>query len=256
MTEKDIQGRLDILFANYEYHLKNSFVFNWECDYFCQSPSGYFVETEVKVSRSDFLKDFEKDKHKIFTDLVKGKQISVYKNDYGGRYHGDVIIKNFQEIEIKCHGHRSLNIGGPNHIKNGSESLIELNYETRRTRFNDDIEKTKMKRFIVNDWQDRLEIVKPSWKCRDVHAPVTNIGYHKLSEINIPNQIYYAVPKGLIKLSELPPYAGLIEISHYAELTKKAPYMHKRKMDLDRILLKKFYNLWKYKGKWVDDNAA
>lgn len=258
MTEKDIQEKLKNHFCNYEYQLLNSFVFPWECDFFCMSSSGYFVETEIKVSRSDFFKDFEKDKHKIFIDLSKGKTISVYKNGYGGRYNGDLLAKGVPYSHIVCRGYHSTFLPGEKqgrHIENGSEELIEENYSYRRSKFNDAII-DKPKRYIVNDWQDRLEIVHEHYRVRDIHAPVSNIGYHKLTEINVPNQLYYAVPAGLIKVNELPPYAGLIEISHYAELTKKAPYMHKRKMDLDKILLKKFYNLWKYKGKWVDENVA
>src|SRR5688572_25955103 len=105
MTAFDINKHLNRLFANYEYKLQNSFVFNWECDFFCMSKSGYFVEVEIKVSRSDFFKDFEKGKHKIFRDLVAGKKISAYKTGYNNR--GDIAVKNFPQVEISCRGYRS-----------------------------------------------------------------------------------------------------------------------------------------------------
>lgn len=47
-------------FKNYKYKLTNSFVFNWESDFFAISKSGYVVEVEIKISKSDFMADFKK----------------------------------------------------------------------------------------------------------------------------------------------------------------------------------------------------
>lgn len=251
MTSGDIQKELRRHFSNYEYKLQNTYVFNWECDFFGMSKSGYFIEVEIKISRGDFFKDFEKDKHKIFRDLSAGKKISVYNSHYYGK-NGDVLVKNFQEIKIELDNFRppypsSLKEKLYRQIINGSEFLIENN----RGYFRSNNEPDK-KPFLTNAWADRLKIVKDPWRVKDLHAPATNIGYHKLDEINVPNQIYYAVPAGLIKLEELPPYAGLIEIGDYTQIIKRAPYMHKRKMDLDKILLKKFYNLHIYGRNYSD----
>ncbi len=49
----------------HEYVLTNTFIFDWESDYFAVSKSGYIYEIEVKHSKKDFLADFKKvAKHK------------------------------------------------------------------------------------------------------------------------------------------------------------------------------------------------
>jgi len=49
----------------HEYVLTNSFIFDWESDYFAVSKSGYLYEIEVKHSKADFVADFKKvAKHK------------------------------------------------------------------------------------------------------------------------------------------------------------------------------------------------
>ncbi len=54
---------------------------------------------------------------------------------------------------------------------------------------------------------------------------------------DIPNRFYFVVPEGLVKIEEVPEYAGLIEIKtykrhnipHCALTVKKAPLLHKEK---------------------------
>jgi hypothetical protein len=62
-------------FQNYDYRLSNTFVYEWESDFFAQSKSGYFVEVEVKVSRGDYFRDFVKPKHNLFKDIKAGTPI-------------------------------------------------------------------------------------------------------------------------------------------------------------------------------------
>lgn len=45
--------------------LTNVYIFNWESDVFALSKSGIATEIEVKVSRSDYLADFKKQKHEF-----------------------------------------------------------------------------------------------------------------------------------------------------------------------------------------------
>lgn len=61
-----------------------------------------------------------------------------------------------------------------------------------------------------------------------------------------PNRFYYAVPKGLLSLSEVPEYAGLLEIDMTTlevTKTKEAPLLHKmvNKAETNEILVTKFY---------------
>lgn len=61
----------------------------------------------------------------------------------------------------------------------------------------------------------------------------------------LPNKFYYAIPKGLIKLEDLPSYAGLIVVDgSHAKIEKRAPFLHKKKFDFRKILCDKFYYNW------------
>lgn len=59
----------------YLYHLSNKYLFSdiqggWESDFVTMiRKSQYFSEVEIKVSKADFYKDFEKPKHKILTQV-------------------------------------------------------------------------------------------------------------------------------------------------------------------------------------------
>jgi hypothetical protein len=69
MTTREVHEAVRSFFGNYDYPIFNSFIFDWESDFFAISKSGYSVEVEVKVSRQDFKKDFacKTAKHLIFT---------------------------------------------------------------------------------------------------------------------------------------------------------------------------------------------
>lgn len=74
-----------------------------------------------------------------------------------------------------------------------------------------------------------------------------------------PHYFYYAVPKGLITVDEVPEYAGLIyvnEIGFPYEVVKKAPQLHKEKYTPQELnLLDKFYyNMVSWKTKFYDNS--
>ena len=48
------------MYSNFNYKLQNTYVFNWESDFFCISTSNYIYEIEIKISRSDFKNEFNK----------------------------------------------------------------------------------------------------------------------------------------------------------------------------------------------------
>lgn len=70
-----------------------------------------------------------------------------------------------------------------------------------------------------------------------------NSGIHPLKAY-LPNRFYYAVPKGLVSVSEVPSYAGLIYVDGFVSIEKRAPFIHKNKHDYRRILCDKFYHRW------------
>lgn len=61
-----------------------------------------------------------------------------------------------------------------------------------------------------------------------------------------PNKFYYCVPEGLIKVEDVPDYAGLmyVEDSGYIKTVKEAKFLHKEKLNFDKILCAKFYYYW------------
>jgi hypothetical protein len=82
MTENDIFRSLLRLFTTHKYVINNVFVFrdDWESDYFGMTDSGYAYEVEIKISRSDFKKDFtKKDKHKTLSH----KGTHIVRNVFG-----------------------------------------------------------------------------------------------------------------------------------------------------------------------------
>lgn len=67
MTEQEIIKRLSLWTDNrkFPYQLPNSFIYSWECDFWTMTSGGETREFEIKISRSDFLADFKKEKHKV-----------------------------------------------------------------------------------------------------------------------------------------------------------------------------------------------
>lgn len=63
LTEGSIQDLLENYFSLHSrdsYLARNIFVFDWESDYFLINKRGYTTEIEIKISKSDFKRDFEK----------------------------------------------------------------------------------------------------------------------------------------------------------------------------------------------------
>jgi hypothetical protein len=76
MNELRIIKQLNKYFANADYKLQNVFIWNWESDFFCVTSSGYTVEVEVKISKSDFKADAKKEqKHFMLKNI--GKELAV-----------------------------------------------------------------------------------------------------------------------------------------------------------------------------------
>lgn len=206
-------------FHNYDYRLSNTFVYEWESDFFGQSKSGYFVEVEVKVSRGDFFRDFDKPKHRLFEDLRAGKSHHITHDPT----RGDMICRVVTGRLETMYGEYARWSPSKNNWRSGH----------RDGKFG----------YWVNDYGPTAirHYEQP------LYAPATRINIRPIESIKCPNQLYFACPEGLIKPEEVPEYAGLLYMSHYFKVIKKAPYIHKRKQNMDSVLLRKFYNLWQHK---------
>lgn len=86
MTERDLQQAVRRLFHNHQYTLVNTFVFDWESDFFSMTKSGNVYEVEMKCTRDDFRKDFEKEKHFFFKNAGSGR---FHERDPHERTDGD-----------------------------------------------------------------------------------------------------------------------------------------------------------------------
>ena len=169
MKESDIQKELWVKFMSHKYRMLNLYFFNWESDWLSFLDSGYCWEIEIKVSRSDFLADFKKEKYRRFENCRANKLLATKK-----------IV--------------------------GGKLVSHLKY---------------------------------------VHSD------------NCPNKFWYAVPKGLISVDEIPEYAGLIYISDEIEIVKSAKFLHKKKHE-PQIKFDKFYQVYQDKMQDIfypiDDN--
>lgn len=75
MTAIDIDKKLRDKFKSHKYELSNSYVYNWESDFFSITSTGYSQEIEVKVSLSDFRADFMKtSKHNLLKSAFHGNK--------------------------------------------------------------------------------------------------------------------------------------------------------------------------------------
>lgn len=86
MKALEIHNKLRANLDN-KYVLANTYVYNWECDYFGVSKSGYAYEIEIKVSRSDFFADFKKaKKHRMLQLAKEGNTIMTTKGHTSYKY--------------------------------------------------------------------------------------------------------------------------------------------------------------------------
>lgn len=216
-TETDIIRQLYRHFVNYDYRLNNAFVYDWESDFFAVSGSAYCVEVEVKISRGDYFRDFEKDKHLLFGAHQEKKKFYITKFNTRGDRIGSVKVGKLEGVD---------------------------DFENKRpSRFAWGVKHNGKHGYWVNDNTNAYI----RWYTQDLYAPASGIHFHKVEGRKCPNQFYYACPAGMLKENEIPPYAGLIHCGSECSVIRRAPYLHKIKQDMTRELLKQFYNRWEYK---------
>lgn len=211
-TERDLQQAVRRLFHNHQYVLTNSFVFDWESDLFSVTKTGNVYEVEMKISKADYRKDFEKDKHQLFKSNTQGKTHHIFHHP-GHRWAWDaarVIGKfSYQEVTWQHPKGYYYDYRLRTHVTGYGESFIE---------------------------RKQVELM----------AACTTIKITPIEKILCPNRFYYACPPEIISANNLPPYAGLIHVHDRDEavIIKQAPFIHKRTLlggPLTSILLDKFW---------------
>jgi hypothetical protein len=101
--------------------------------------------------------------------------------------------------------------------------------------------------------QDFLNDSKKKNKHLIIEGNVNGILY----DYDRPNYFYYAVPDGLIKVDEVPDYAGLIYANPgYINVVKPAPKQHNGKFDYEKhnLMDKLYYNLNNYRDLYKESD--
>lgn len=138
------------------------------------------------------------------------------------------------EIEIKIsrsdyradfkkpkHQHYANLLHQVNHqAQKGSEHWLPMGIEYNEA-LHGNIE-TNRSRYAPYNLRSQFERELLSWQ----H---TKIIFKDVSTTPAPNKFYYAAPKGLLRINDIPDHAGLIEISStgITTIVKKAPFLHK-----------------------------
>jgi len=93
LTEATIQESLKLTFSQPRFLLKNLYVFGWESDFLILTKSGYWYETEIKISRADFKNDFKhkEDKH--------NKALSNKENNHKPNYFSYGVPENMISLD-------------------------------------------------------------------------------------------------------------------------------------------------------------
>lgn len=216
-SEKSLQESVWTLFNNHRYILTNSFVFEWESDFFSVTKTGTVYEVEIKISKADYKKDFEKEKHVLFKNLVDKKRFIVIREQGRSWPYGDELFR----------------------IDSYSLNLDHWKLKTADTSFTNEEDS-------MGYWHLRERYINLNSRIQRIHAATSSIRIIDLEKKHIPNRFYYACPEGLIKKEDVPVYAGLIWVKDgWAKIIKQAPFMIKADTlsRIKPILLDKFYYL-------------
>lgn len=111
------------------------------------------------------------------------------------------------------------------------------------------------------DWETDFLAVKTNGYTYEIEIKVSRsdflADFKKIDKHNVlsgktnrkfkPNKFFYICPTGIITAKDLPPYAGLMYIDYYSQITtvKEAPFLHKEILEVEKPLAMKFYMRWR-----------
>jgi hypothetical protein len=128
-------------------------------------------------------------------------------------------------------------------VANHSGYCYDIEVKVTRADFKADFKKVKKHSILEfgtyqNSW--RTGIKDASGKRKMVAK------YKDIKVKSYPNRFYFATPPGLITVDELPSYAGLLEVDELGKVTKvkEAKLLHKDKLNIEKLLCRKFYFRW------------
>lgn len=108
MTSQQVYQGIRSFISNHDHKFQNVYVYDWECDSFSVTSTGYVYEIEVKVSRSDFMADFKKPKHHFFKTMKNGYSILAGDVSWISERDGNTYIRReFQHIKPMMVGYEN-----------------------------------------------------------------------------------------------------------------------------------------------------
>lgn len=129
-------------------------------------------------------------------------------------------------------------------VQKTSGYCYEIEIKTSRSDFFNDFKKVE-KHTILREGTHQVK--KYRYKFDQETKKTITDHYYVTKEWKFrPNRFYYCVPENLIKIEEVPEYAGLMYvIGDKVKTVKEAKFIHKEKLDLIKPLCDKFYYYWK-----------
>lgn len=216
MKADNIYKALRAKFRDNKYVLENSYIFNWECDFFYQTSTGYYVEIEVKVSRSDFKADFKKEKHLHFNRVMNGVKHYVTRTHQAFKVVYEELVSKVDEKGVRC--------------LDDSGNIIR-------------VPSGKKLMTVIECLEQNIEKSFSSTTRRLISYEPFSSGIYIHKTPKTPHKFYFACPSGLILPEEVPKYAGLlwVEEDGNIKVKKNAKFLHKENTDLKQVLLDKFF---------------
>lgn len=156
-------------------------------------------------------------------------------------------------------------------IETRSGLIYEYEIKVSRSDYKNDFKNKKDKHVILEGKEEHIPSYE-EYKKRFAHyGSDISDKYYRTENFKKPNYFYYAVPEGMIDISEVPSYAGLIYVlpegKHETKdgnwcstgiyTVKQAPKLHSTKYTDDELSLgeKFYYNMLSWKGKYAEEKA-
>ena len=150
-------------------------------------------------------------------------------------------------------------------IETKSGLIYEFEIKVTKSDYKNDFKHKKDKHVILEGKEEYIPSFEEYKKRFPGHINESSAKYYKTSNFKKPNFFYYAVPEGMIDVSEVPEYAGLIYVLPEGEsktkegnfcwdgfyVVKNAPKLHSEKYADDALKLseKFYYNMLSWKEK-------
>lgn len=154
-------------------------------------------------------------------------------------------------------------------IETRSGLIYEYEIKVSKSDYKNDFKNKKDKHVILEGKEERIPSYEEHKKRFNYYGNDLSDTYYRTENFKKPNYFYYAVPEGMIDVSEVPSYAGLIYVlpegKHETKdgewcwtgiyTVKQAPKLHNTKYTDDDLELgeKFYYNMLSWKDKCKEE---